>query len=93
MAIVKMKHLQLIAMGSDREALLRLFQRMGCVEIDQICVESPGDTQGGTGAPEERQALLRLPKSRAVVFSIHTTVVHVDQVAPEALKAFRALHP
>ena len=41
----------------------------------------------------ERQALLRLPKSRAVVFSIHTTVVHVDQVAPEALKAFRALHP
>ena len=68
MAIVKMKHLQLIAMGSDREALLRLFQRMGCVEIDQICVESPGDTQGGTGAPEERQALLRRMEEDRLLF-------------------------
>lgn len=41
----------------------------------------------------ERQALLRLPKSGAVVFSIHTSLVHIDQVPPEALAAFRALHP
>ena len=33
MAIAKMKHLRLIAMQNDREALLRLLQRMGCVEI------------------------------------------------------------
>jgi len=68
MAIVKMKHLQLIAMGSDREALLRLFQRMGCVEIDQICVESPGDTQGGTEIPEDRQALLRRMEEDRLLF-------------------------
>ncbi|WP_051294242.1 heme-dependent oxidative N-demethylase family protein [Gemmobacter nectariphilus] len=41
----------------------------------------------------ERQCLVRLPKTRAVVFSIHTTVVHVDDVDPAALEAFRALHP
>lgn len=41
----------------------------------------------------ERQCLVRLPKTRAVVFSIHTTVVHVDDVDPAALDAFRALHP
>ena len=41
----------------------------------------------------ERQCLVRLPDTRAVVFSIHTTVVHVDDVDPGALAAFRALHP
>lgn len=41
----------------------------------------------------ERQCLVRLAHSRAVVFSIHTSVVHVDDVDPEALAAFRALHP
>lgn len=41
----------------------------------------------------ERQCLFRLPKSQAVVFSIHTTIVHVDNVPPDALEAFKALHP
>ncbi|MFN3937657.1 MAG: heme-dependent oxidative N-demethylase family protein [Gemmobacter sp.] len=41
----------------------------------------------------ERQCLIRLPETGAVVFSIHTTVVHVRDVPPEALAAFRALHP
>jgi hypothetical protein len=41
----------------------------------------------------ERQCLLRLPETRAVVFSIHTTIVHVDDVPADALAAFKALHP
>lgn len=41
----------------------------------------------------ERQCLVKLAKTGAVVFSIHTTVVHVDDVDPAALDAFRALHP
>lgn len=41
----------------------------------------------------ERQCLVRLAKTGAVVFSIHTTIVHVDDVDPTALQAFRALHP
>lgn len=35
MAIVKMKHLRMVAMTSDREALLRRLQHMGCVEVVQ----------------------------------------------------------
>lgn len=35
MAIVKMKGLRLLALRSDREALLELLQGMGCVEIDE----------------------------------------------------------
>ncbi len=39
MAIVKMKHLRLVAMREDREELLHLLQRMGCVEIDEPRVD------------------------------------------------------
>ncbi len=35
MAIVKMKRLRMAAMKQDREELLALLQRMGCVEIDE----------------------------------------------------------
>ena len=35
MSIVKMKRLRLMGLGQDREKLLRLLQRMGCVEIDE----------------------------------------------------------
>ena len=35
MAIVKMKRLHLVGLRSDQEALLRLLQRLGCVEISQ----------------------------------------------------------
>jgi hypothetical protein len=41
----------------------------------------------------ERQCLLKLPVSGAVVFSIHTTLVHIDTLPKDALAAFRALHP
>ena len=39
MAIVKMKHLHLVAMDDDREELFELLQRMGCVEIDEPAVD------------------------------------------------------
>lgn len=39
MSIVKMKHLRLMGLGQDREELLRLLQRMGCVEIDEPDVD------------------------------------------------------
>lgn len=45
MAIVKMKGLRLLAMRSDREALLELLQGMGCVEIDEP-VQDPQTWQG-----------------------------------------------
>ncbi len=39
MSIVKMKHLRLMGLRQDREELLRLLQRMGCVEIDEPVVD------------------------------------------------------
>jgi len=39
MSIVKMKHLRLMGLRQDREELLRLLQRMGCVEIDEPDVD------------------------------------------------------
>lgn len=41
----------------------------------------------------ERQCFVRLPKSDAVVFSIHTTIVATDSIDAEALARFMAMHP
>lgn len=39
MAIVKMKRLRLLGMRTDREDLLRLLQRLGCVEIGEPAID------------------------------------------------------
>ncbi len=41
----------------------------------------------------ERQCLLRLPLTRAVVFSIHTVVVRHEALTPEQAEALDRLHP
>ncbi|MGY6634173.1 MAG: heme-dependent oxidative N-demethylase family protein [Alkalilacustris sp.] len=41
----------------------------------------------------ERQCLVRLPRTRAVVFSIHTAVVRRGDLTPDQVAAFEALHP
>ena len=64
MAIVKMKHLRLVAMAENRDTLLRLLQRMGCVEIDEPSVDEgdpawAGLTRAGAGSlsqSRERQS-------------------------------------
>lgn len=56
MAIVKMKHLRLIAMDADREELLRLLQRMGCVEVDAASTER----LEGESPPGSEELLQRL---------------------------------
>ena len=52
MAIVKMKHLRLVAMSSDREDLLHLLQRMGCVEIDEPSVDPADPVWAGLSHPD-----------------------------------------
>ena len=52
MAIVKMKRLRMIAMQPDREELLKLLQRMGCVEISQPQTESAEDVWKNLSAPD-----------------------------------------
>ena len=63
MAIVKMKRLRLIALESDRSALLRRLQKLGCLHLS----EPPSDEtawdgllQRETDQSAERQAQLRL---------------------------------
>ncbi len=68
MAIVKMKRLCLVAMRSDQDALLRLLQHMGCVQIGQPDLEEedplwerltrPGD-EGLSEARERHKAVER----------------------------------
>ena len=52
MAIVKMKHLRLAAMQSDREALLRLLQGMGCLEIEEPSVDWSDPAWAGLKSPD-----------------------------------------
>ena len=49
MAIVKMKRLRLVGLRSDQEALLRLLQRLGCVEISQ---RSDGEVPEALSPPD-----------------------------------------
>ena len=46
-----------------------------------------------TYARSERQCLIRLPQTRAVVFAIHTYVVRMTDLAPEVAQGLRAFHP
>jgi hypothetical protein len=48
------------------------------------------DRTGGSYVRSERQVLMRLPQSQAVVFSIHTWVVPVQALEPAELAALRA---
>lgn len=56
--------------------------------------KSEGEARPRTGARRfmrsERQCLVRLPQTGAVVFSIHTTVVAAEILAPEDLAMLRA---
>ena len=53
MSIVKMKRIRLFGMRSDREEILRVLQRAGCVEIAE-----PSDLEGaawqGLSRPDDR---------------------------------------
>ena len=60
MAIVKMKHLRLAAMQSDREALLRLLQGMGCAQVSF----SPAATPKISGELPSRSLLKSPPATQ-----------------------------
>ncbi len=66
MAIVKMKRLRLFGMRSDRESLLRLLQKLGCVEIGEPAIDladpnwaalAKPDGRGLAGAKEQNSLL------------------------------------
>lgn len=79
MAIVKMKHLRLMAMQQHREELLRLLQRMGCVEIDEPHPPQEEQDELGLSAPDtDGLARAREQQSRA-----ERALSVLDRCAPE----------
>jgi hypothetical protein len=50
------------------------------------------DRRGGSYVRSERQCLLRLPETRAVVFSIHTYVVDIATLSPAELAGLEEAH-
>ena len=76
MAIAKMKRLHLIALQSDREALLERLVHLGCVHLSQP-QESP-----------ESQSLLRrdtsrLPQRQAALRTVQTALQTLQSIAPQ----------
>lgn len=60
MAIVKMKHVRLISMASDQEEILRLLQRLGCVEIGEALADQTEQGASQAVAEDRKEALERL---------------------------------
>ena len=79
MSIVKMKHLRLMGLGQDREELLRLLQRMGCVEIDEPDVDR-SDPQWAALSSSDGAALARAMERRGEAERALTALNHY---APE----------
>lgn len=52
MSIVKMKHLRLMGLRQDREEMLRVLQRTGCVEIDEPQVDRSDPAWSGLQVPD-----------------------------------------
>ena len=65
MAIVEMRQLRLLAMAEDRQALLQLLQGLGCVEVTDLTLASPGEG-GSEDAAAHLLARMVPPDSQAL---------------------------
>ncbi|MCF2661654.1 V-type ATP synthase subunit I [Pseudoflavonifractor phocaeensis] len=86
MAIVKMKHLRLVAMGSDRKRLLHLLQGMGCVEIDEPSVDPEDPVWASLSRPDSGE----LSDARERNSEAERAVAVLKRSAPEKSKMLQA---
>ena len=84
MAIVAMKHLRLLGMESEREALLKTMQDLECVEISHID-GSEEALKTGLAKPDDRALLNAQEESRAY----RAALAALDRFAPEKKGMFR----
>ena len=84
MAIVAMKHLRLLGMESEREALLKAMQDMECVEISSID-GSEEALKSGFAKPDDKALMSAQEASRAY----RTALASLDRFAPEKKGLFR----
>lgn len=76
MAIVKMKHLRLIALARDREVLLRRLQKLGCLQLQ----EPPADEALWPDMLRREEA--RSAQTRADVRLLESALDTLNRVAP-----------
>ena len=79
MSIVKMKRLRLFGMRSDREALFRELQHLGCVEIDEPQVDGEDALWASLSRPDDR-ALNQAREESALMLS---SLEILKEYAPE----------
>ena len=79
-----MKHLHLLGMESEREALLKTMQDLECVEISHID-GSEEALKTGLAKPDDRALLNAQEESRAY----RTALAALDRFAPEKKGLFR----
>lgn len=79
-----MKHLRLLGMESEREALLKAMQDMECVEISSID-GSEEALKSGFAKPDDKALMSAQEASRAY----RTALASLDRFAPEKKGMFR----
>lgn len=79
MAIVKMKRLHLLSLASDKEQMMKLLQRAGCVEITELDAEL-ADPEWSSLVKRERAAVSNA-KSKAA--GVNTALDTLKKYAPE----------
>lgn len=67
MAIVKMKRLRLMGMRSERESLLHLLQKLGCVEVDEPAIDLSDPKWAAVAKPDSRD--LSAAKERSTLLN------------------------
>lgn len=87
MAIVKMKRLRLMGMRSDRESLLHLLQKLGCVEVDEPAMDLSDPNWSALAKPDGRD--LSNAKERSALLNHALSVLKKHAPAKEGLFRIR----
>ncbi len=87
MAIVKMKRLRLMGMRSDRESLLHLLQKLGCVEVDEPAIDLSDPKWAAVAKPDGRD--LSNAKERSSLLNHALSILKKYAPAKEGLFRIR----
>lgn len=87
MAIVKMKRLRLMGMRSDRESLLHLLQKLGCVEVDEPAIDLSDPNWSALAKPDSRD--LSNAKERSTLLNNALNILKKYAPAKEGLFRIR----
>lgn len=87
MAIVKMKRLRLMGMRSDRESLLHLLQKLGCVEVDEPAIDLSDPNWSALAKPDGRD--LSNAKERSTLLNNALNILKKYAPAKEGLFRIR----